>query len=327
MRAAVSMLLELAPFTKVLYSSDANLIPELFALGAQWGRTVLGDVLDAAIQDGDLSAQEAEEAARAILHGNAEARTAGVCSLSRGSAAFGCPSGFWQFTGGATPPLQGLRLIPAIFVGAWFPRPPAMSPHGTTFPGGEIPPAIGGLPESKGTPTTLPARLAGVAFAQPVEAQYRRAIPRGSLLGARSADPSAQLLPASISGGIPPMRRPVVALLVTAGVGLTVLLGWHVLPTPSVNRGRRAPVRACGAGGHRSADPQVVLFSSGVGYFQRRRRSRGQRARRSDLPRPGHQRPAQEHGAAGPGRRPRRRPSATTARPRSKRRCSPSPST
>lgn len=73
MRAAVAMLLELAPFTKVMYSSDAHLIPELFALGAKWGRSVLSDVLDAAVHDGDLSAPEAEAAARAILRGNAEA--------------------------------------------------------------------------------------------------------------------------------------------------------------------------------------------------------------------------------------------------------------
>jgi predicted TIM-barrel fold metal-dependent hydrolase len=59
MRAAVSALLELAPFSKLLYSSDAHRIPELFYLAAKWGRAVLGEVLEESVRDADLSANEA----------------------------------------------------------------------------------------------------------------------------------------------------------------------------------------------------------------------------------------------------------------------------
>ncbi len=71
MRRTLGELLELAPFSKVLYSSDAHLIPELYYLAARWGRRVLGEVLEGAVADGDLGAAEAEEAARAVLADNA----------------------------------------------------------------------------------------------------------------------------------------------------------------------------------------------------------------------------------------------------------------
>lgn len=71
MREALRCLLELAPWSKVLYSSDAHCIPELFYLAAKWGRAALGQVLEGAIRDGDLTALEAEAAARAILRENA----------------------------------------------------------------------------------------------------------------------------------------------------------------------------------------------------------------------------------------------------------------
>ena len=67
----VRQALELAPVSKLLYSSDAHLVPELFYLGATWGRRVLGDCLDEAIRDGDLTATEADEVAEAVLRGNA----------------------------------------------------------------------------------------------------------------------------------------------------------------------------------------------------------------------------------------------------------------
>jgi predicted TIM-barrel fold metal-dependent hydrolase len=73
MRAALRMLLELAPTTKLLYSSDAHFIPELFYLGAKWSRTVLRNVLEEAVRDGDLTAQEAEAVAISILCENARA--------------------------------------------------------------------------------------------------------------------------------------------------------------------------------------------------------------------------------------------------------------
>ncbi len=72
MRFAVAGLLELSPLSKVMASTDAHGIPELFYLGARWARQVVGEVLEAAVQDGDLTVREAEHAAAAILKGNAE---------------------------------------------------------------------------------------------------------------------------------------------------------------------------------------------------------------------------------------------------------------
>ena len=54
-----------------MYSSDANFIPELYYLGAKWGRQILGKVLDEAVRDGDLNCEESEEIAVAVLRGNA----------------------------------------------------------------------------------------------------------------------------------------------------------------------------------------------------------------------------------------------------------------
>jgi len=67
----VQQLLELTPTSKLMYSSDAHNIPELYYLGAKWGREVLSQVLDGAIQDGDLTAKEAESVAREVLCENA----------------------------------------------------------------------------------------------------------------------------------------------------------------------------------------------------------------------------------------------------------------
>ena len=71
MRSVLRQLLELTPLTKLLFSTDAHLTPELFYLGAKWGREVLAHVLDGAVGDGDLHAGEADFAARRILHDNA----------------------------------------------------------------------------------------------------------------------------------------------------------------------------------------------------------------------------------------------------------------
>ncbi|NES07133.1 MAG: amidohydrolase family protein [Okeania sp. SIO2F4] len=71
MRCVVRELMELAPISKLMYSSDAHLIPDLYYLGAKWGRKILGEVLDESVKDGDLTVKEAEEIAVAILHGNA----------------------------------------------------------------------------------------------------------------------------------------------------------------------------------------------------------------------------------------------------------------
>ena len=55
--------LELAPFSKLLYASDAARTPELYLLGATWWREALAEAL--------TLLGEGEEAARAILRENA----------------------------------------------------------------------------------------------------------------------------------------------------------------------------------------------------------------------------------------------------------------
>lgn len=54
-----------------MYSSDAHSIPELYYLETKWGRQSLGEVLEQAIRDSDLTAQEADAIATAILRDNA----------------------------------------------------------------------------------------------------------------------------------------------------------------------------------------------------------------------------------------------------------------
>ena len=71
MRAVVSGLLELAPTSKIMYSSDASRIPELYYLGSLWARRTLAHVLDESRSQGELSAGQAEEIGAAILLGNA----------------------------------------------------------------------------------------------------------------------------------------------------------------------------------------------------------------------------------------------------------------
>ncbi|MBS1251045.1 MAG: hypothetical protein MAG451_00074 [Anaerolineales bacterium] len=71
MRFVVRAFLELTPISKILFSTDAHVIPELFYVGALWGRRVLAGVLEETVQAGDLTASEAESAADDILRGNA----------------------------------------------------------------------------------------------------------------------------------------------------------------------------------------------------------------------------------------------------------------
>ncbi|WP_013320758.1 amidohydrolase family protein [Gloeothece verrucosa] len=71
MRSCVQQLLELTPTTKLMYSSDAHHIPELYYLAAKWGRKILADVLEAAIKDTDLTAKQVDLISKAILSENA----------------------------------------------------------------------------------------------------------------------------------------------------------------------------------------------------------------------------------------------------------------
>jgi predicted TIM-barrel fold metal-dependent hydrolase len=64
-------LLALAPATKLLYGSDAHSQPELFWLGAQWGRWAIGKALADWIEDDTVEEHEALEIAQRICFRNA----------------------------------------------------------------------------------------------------------------------------------------------------------------------------------------------------------------------------------------------------------------
>jgi predicted TIM-barrel fold metal-dependent hydrolase len=69
--AAMRQAMELGPFGKHLFSSDAFGLPELHYLGAVQFRLALGRVLDAWIADGHCTAADAERIAWSIARGNA----------------------------------------------------------------------------------------------------------------------------------------------------------------------------------------------------------------------------------------------------------------
>jgi uncharacterized protein len=62
---------DVAPFSKLLYSSDGVGVPELHWMSALDGRRILGQVLGECVANGDLSPAEAEAAGVAVLHDNA----------------------------------------------------------------------------------------------------------------------------------------------------------------------------------------------------------------------------------------------------------------
>ena len=66
-RAALSV----APFSKLLYSSDAVGVPELHWLSAHTGRRIVGQALEECVANGDLATRDVEIAASAILRDNA----------------------------------------------------------------------------------------------------------------------------------------------------------------------------------------------------------------------------------------------------------------
>jgi len=63
----------LTPFTKVLYSSDAFSIPEIFWLANKWGRAALEQVLTEYVDRDVLTQQQALKAGRQVLGDNARA--------------------------------------------------------------------------------------------------------------------------------------------------------------------------------------------------------------------------------------------------------------
>jgi predicted TIM-barrel fold metal-dependent hydrolase len=71
-RGLLTEALELAPFTKQLYSSDAFGVSELHLLGAAHFRSGLTEVLGRWVADGDASLADVEHIATAIAVGNAE---------------------------------------------------------------------------------------------------------------------------------------------------------------------------------------------------------------------------------------------------------------
>ena len=72
LRSIVRELLGLAPMSKILFSTDASLVPELYWLGAQAGRRALGQVLDEHIAEGLIDERTAIGMAEMILWRNAE---------------------------------------------------------------------------------------------------------------------------------------------------------------------------------------------------------------------------------------------------------------
>ena len=65
-------LLGLAPASKILFSTDASLVPELYWVGARLGRRALGRVLDEHIADGAIDERIAIDWAERILWRNSE---------------------------------------------------------------------------------------------------------------------------------------------------------------------------------------------------------------------------------------------------------------
>jgi hypothetical protein len=64
--------LSLAPISKILFSTDAYSLPDIYWLAARWGRWGLAQVLDELIAIGAFTQDEALDAAGQILHANAE---------------------------------------------------------------------------------------------------------------------------------------------------------------------------------------------------------------------------------------------------------------
>jgi uncharacterized protein len=69
--AVLAELLELAPFTKVLFSTDAYRLPELYLGGAAQFRHSMGALLDGWVEEGAMAGDDAERVARLVGAENA----------------------------------------------------------------------------------------------------------------------------------------------------------------------------------------------------------------------------------------------------------------
>lgn len=69
--AMVRDVLGMAPFSKVMFATDAFTMPEIYWLAARWGRWGIGVVLQELVEGSLLNEEEAYEAARLLLGGNA----------------------------------------------------------------------------------------------------------------------------------------------------------------------------------------------------------------------------------------------------------------
>lgn len=66
--------LAVAPFSKLMFSSDGARVPELHWMGARDGRRALATALTELVRDGDLDSAQARDVAERILAGNARVR-------------------------------------------------------------------------------------------------------------------------------------------------------------------------------------------------------------------------------------------------------------
>ncbi len=62
--------MEAVPLSKILFSSDAYHVPELFWLTGRWGKRYLSQALGAHVRSGTITQDEALEAAKMILYKN-----------------------------------------------------------------------------------------------------------------------------------------------------------------------------------------------------------------------------------------------------------------
>jgi predicted TIM-barrel fold metal-dependent hydrolase len=71
-RALIAQSLELAPFAKLVFSSDAFGLPELYHLGALLWRRGIGAIMSGWVERDEISGQDAARYLHAIAHGNVE---------------------------------------------------------------------------------------------------------------------------------------------------------------------------------------------------------------------------------------------------------------